>query len=273
MILIMTSQRLALEWTAAYIHLFGGNGENITLAGLSAGAYSVQMQLYYELRTGQNYIKRAMMFSNAIMAQPKTVAESQAAFDGLLEAFNIDKSLPSRERLRRLRAVPMKDIVDKVMSLYVLALDSAETRKIHTFRAVEDYEFVRPDMYATIASGEFARQFAKRGLALIIGETTQEEVLYSATNPPTSFADLPVQLDNYYPPEQAAKLLKLFPVAPDLAPKELRHAFGEIVATGQVYASTRALVKSLLEHVPPHKVLRYRIADKPEWLRKMSIFP
>lgn len=32
-------QRLALEWTGENVHLFGGNANNITLAGYSAGIY------------------------------------------------------------------------------------------------------------------------------------------------------------------------------------------------------------------------------------------
>lgn len=269
------SQRLAIEWTAANAHHFGGNGKNITIAGLSAGAYSVHLQLCYELNNGTHLISRAIMYSNAVLSQPKSYEESQPGFDGLLEAFGIDQSLPSEEKMSRLRAVPMKDIVNKVLSLYVHPRFSspADRRKIHTFRAVTDSEFIHPELYARIASGDFARRFADHGMALIIGETPDEEVLYAATNPPKSAADLPVQLDNYYPSAQAAKLCKQFPSVAGVDDKTLRATFGQIVAAGQVYASERALIKSLLEHVPAERVLRYRVADKPAALRKLSIFP
>lgn len=127
-------------------------------------------------------------------------------------------------------------------------------------------------MYKRIANGDFAKRFAERGLALIIGETPNEGVMYSATNPPKTVADLPVQLSNYYPAAQATAISEQFDTnASDI--KALRKVFGEIVAAGQVYASERSLVKSLLEQVPPERVLRFRVADKPAALRKLSIFP
>lgn len=111
------SQRLAIEWTAKNAKYFGGDGSNITLAGLSAGAFSVHLQLCYELNNDKKLISRAMMFSNAILSQPKTVEESQPGFDGLLEAFGIDKGLSSSEKMKKLRAIPSKDIIDKVLTL------------------------------------------------------------------------------------------------------------------------------------------------------------
>jgi carboxylesterase type B len=32
-------QRMALEWTSKYVHFFGGNAANITVAGYSAGKF------------------------------------------------------------------------------------------------------------------------------------------------------------------------------------------------------------------------------------------
>ena len=38
-------QRLAIEWVAKYAHLFGGDGQNITIIGESAGAGSILQQI------------------------------------------------------------------------------------------------------------------------------------------------------------------------------------------------------------------------------------
>lgn len=113
------SQRLAIEWAADNAHHFGGNGGNITVAGLSAGAYSAQMQLAYELNTdsARSLISRAMLFSNALPAQCKSVEESQAGLDGLAEACGISADLDGKEKMARLRQVPMQELVDKVMHL------------------------------------------------------------------------------------------------------------------------------------------------------------
>jgi carboxylesterase type B len=76
------------------------------------------MQLAYELNSGAKpLISRAMMFSNALPAQCKTIEESQAGFDGLAEACGVDASLSGEEKMAALRKVPMQELVDKVMHL------------------------------------------------------------------------------------------------------------------------------------------------------------
>lgn len=77
------------------------------------------MQLAYELNTegAKPLISRAMMFSNALPAQCKTIAESQPGFDGLAEACGIPADLDGAEKMKRLRAVPMQELIDKVMHL------------------------------------------------------------------------------------------------------------------------------------------------------------
>ncbi|KAI5195605.1 hypothetical protein E4T38_08925 [Aureobasidium subglaciale] len=60
-------QRMALEWTHQNIAHFGGNPDNITCAGYSAGAYSTFHQLAHELyyvAAEKSLIKRIIMLSN-----------------------------------------------------------------------------------------------------------------------------------------------------------------------------------------------------------------
>lgn len=77
------------------------------------------MQLAYELNTdtAKPLISRAMMFSNALPAQCKSVAESQAGFDGLAEACGISADLSGKDKMAALRKVPMQELIDKVMHL------------------------------------------------------------------------------------------------------------------------------------------------------------
>jgi carboxylesterase type B len=55
-------QRTALEWTHDRIASFGGNKDNITVAGYSAGSYSTFQQLAYDVYLPQrsSIIKRGM---------------------------------------------------------------------------------------------------------------------------------------------------------------------------------------------------------------------
>ncbi|WVQ85117.1 hypothetical protein IAT38_007282 [Cryptococcus sp. DSM 104549] len=111
-------QRLGIEWTAENVHLFGGNPQNITVGGPSAGSYSTQFQLCHEYNFPVTpLIKRFIMYSNAIPAQPKSIEESQEAFDGLLEAFGISLELSGEEKMAKLRALSMEELIAKIMKL------------------------------------------------------------------------------------------------------------------------------------------------------------
>lgn len=263
-------QRLALETIRANAAIFGANGDNLTLGGLSAGAYSAQMQIAYDLRQPQPIVKRLMLWSNTLPAQPKSLAESQPGFDGLCAKFGVTGT--GEEKMRQLRAIPMQDLVDAVLTL-----------KIHTFRAVTDGAFIPADLYASFHDGRLAAQLKKHDIPVLLGEVSEEELLYGVTNPPRSRADLRTQLDNYYNPVVVQRLLDYYDsqLPPDSGElpvgsaewKALRAKFGEITAGGQVYVPERALVRSLIAGgVSPDRILRYRVAWKPTAYAKITLF-
>lgn len=75
---ISQDQRCALEWIQDYAQLFGGDPQQVTLGGLSAGAFSTHVQLNYELFAGnaqKPLFNNVWLQSNAIPAQPKTLEE------------------------------------------------------------------------------------------------------------------------------------------------------------------------------------------------------
>jgi carboxylesterase type B len=68
-------QRCAIEWISKNVHHFGGNNQNVTLGGVSAGAYSTEVQLFYDLFQAANegkkpLFQRVWMSSNAIPVRP-----------------------------------------------------------------------------------------------------------------------------------------------------------------------------------------------------------
>ena len=103
-------QRLALEWTKEYIHLFGGNPDKITISGYSAGANSVFHQLAYDLRQpdDQIIVRQAIMFSNSPAVQPKSPVETQVQFNQLLAALSIPQTLSGPEKLARCVRCPRR---------------------------------------------------------------------------------------------------------------------------------------------------------------------
>jgi carboxylesterase type B len=95
-------QRIALEWVHAHIHRFGGDPDNITLGGRSAGAYGVHAQLLYHCQHDANerrLFRRIYMYSNAIPGQPKTLAEAQPQFDEVCRYFKLAPTLSPQEKL------------------------------------------------------------------------------------------------------------------------------------------------------------------------------
>ena len=248
-------QRLALEWVYENIAAFGGDASNITLAGRSAGSYSVEAQVLHDFREDSAYagnlFRRVFMCSNAITAQPKTLSEVEGQFDELCEAFSIPGEVDGKTKLGLLRKIPADELVGAIHNL-----------KQHTFRPVTDDLFVHSGMGEYIANGQFAAEFTRRKMKLLIGEVANEDTLYTQFNGPQQPGKeaLLLQLSNYYAPKTVDRVIQQYklPDTDDLA--AWKAVFGHIIADGQVRASLRHLVSSLYRHgVSVHDVWRYRI--------------
>lgn len=217
-------QRLAAEWVKENIAFFGGDPDNITLAGRSAGAYSVEAQMLYELRKPgpeSPVFRRMFMDSNAIPAQPKFLVDAQAQFDELCAYFKVDSTLPSRERLAALRKISALDLVKAIGHL-----------KNHTFRPVTDDLFIHSGMSEYLQSRKFAQEFQSRGYRLLIGEVLNEETLYSTYNAPEepTLDALRAQVSNYYAPDVTARVLKFYELPRSDHLGEWKNLFGRYCA-------------------------------------------
>lgn len=263
-------QRLAIEWVHTNIALFGGNPDNISVGGLSAGAHSSLFQLHYDTYrpVAERIIKRVYLFSNSVGFQYKTTTspESQTQFDELLSAFDIPLSLNASNKLAALRAIPDNELASKILSL-----------KRHTFRPSTDGEFIPPTFLKSIHDGSFTTLLAEHGVSVLLGEVTNEEMLYRLVNPATSLSTLEVQLNNYYPTAVTAALLASYPLPSTIAPEqEWAELYGRILADCQVHAVIRGFARSLLDPppgataLPISSVHRYHISWRAkcldEWL-------
>ncbi|KAL4921722.1 Alpha/Beta hydrolase protein [Aspergillus aurantiobrunneus] len=249
-------QRLAMDWVYENISAFGGDPENITLSGRSAGAYAVQAQTLYDFRgtlpeSARNRFRRLVMYSNAIPAQPKTPAECQPQFDELCEYFDIPSTSAGSEKLKRLRELSAQDLCGAIMKL-----------KHHTFRPVTDDVFIHRNLFEYYRDGSFAREFRRRGLRIFIGEVLNEETLYAVTNGPEASLDsLETQISNYYSPSTTSRLLQHYALPSSDLKQDWEAVFGRIVSDGQVRAPSRFLVNNLLENgVDVRDIWRYVIA-------------
>ncbi|KAL2421807.1 putative esterase/lipase [Exophiala dermatitidis] len=273
-------QRCALEWTAQHIGLFGGDPNNITVGGLSAGANSSFFQLNYDSQLGQSQsgqqsavahdgaptapapasasasptttssstsfsdrrlIRRIFLWSNAVAIQPNS---STSAI--LTSQFNELCSVlgidvsSSTTPAQKMAALRAIPASDLVAALSKL--------KMHTFRASTDGEFIRPTFLASLHSGTFATRLSRNQTSILLGEVSDEKELYKLVNPPRNHAELLTQLANYYPPAVVEALLPLYklPSTNDGDEAAWAEVFSQMVADAQVHASQRGLVHVLV---------------------------
>lgn len=253
-------QRAALEWTAKNISHFGGNPDNITVGGHSAGAYSAFFQLYYDtyLPTSQRLIKRAFLYSNAVGVQPNPIDAPTHIdqFNELCSVLSIPPHLPAAEKLSALRAIHSTDLAAAIPKL-----------KLHTFRACTDSSFVFPKFLHSIHDGTFTSRLATNNIQIMLGDLSDEWKLYRIVNPPSDLPSLKTQLQNYYPLPVVEAMVAHYPLPGPKAPIEAWiDLYGHITADCQAHATVRGLSHALLHPprgstaLPLSSVHRYRIA-------------
>ncbi|KAL4921301.1 Alpha/Beta hydrolase protein [Aspergillus aurantiobrunneus] len=234
-------QRMALEWTKDNIGLFGGNGSQITLAGYSAGAYSVCYQLAYDLHLpdSQALIKRVCIWSNSFTVQPKGPGLAQTQFNQLLSALHIPISLSSQEKIARLRSTPES-----------ILLPAAASIDLHEFRPTRDNTFILNNLFHSLDNGSFASKLISRNIHIITGECRDEHFVYSTYRRPLKNTQgyLRARLLADYPRPIVDTLMKIYypnGTLPRNCKDWTSDAFGRIYADMQIHRMQRGFIYAL----------------------------
>lgn len=262
-------QRTALEWTAKNIGFFGGDPSNITVGGYSAGAHSAFHQLAHELYfvpDDKAIIKQSVCWSNSPGVQPRDFSQHQNQFDELLSALKIPMSLSASEKMEKLRATSIEELVNVQESL-----------KISEFRATTDEAFVSKSLMANINSGDFGRRMKARGIKLMNGECRDEHNLYQTWRTPSqSYNAVRTRLVGDYPEAIVDRLMHHYCGDSRSLPsqvKDWQDLFGRIYADMQVHSLERGFHRGLEQGglIFGKDVLRYRF----DWRAKCvdSFFP
>lgn len=94
----LRDQRVALLWLQNYILGFGGNPDDITLIGESAGAVSTAVHLHSELPL----FKRAILMSGStLLMGPSPQARAETSYQKAVKALDLE-SLSPEERIQKL---------------------------------------------------------------------------------------------------------------------------------------------------------------------------
>ncbi len=102
----MHDQRVALLWVKDHIQHFGGDPANVTIAGESAGGWSVLAHL----RSDVPVCQRGIILSAPNLDFPKP-EEAQETFDELVASAGVAADAPGEEKLKALRKLDSDEVV------------------------------------------------------------------------------------------------------------------------------------------------------------------
>ncbi|KAI9370697.1 Alpha/Beta hydrolase protein [Aspergillus egyptiacus] len=106
----LRDQRVAIEWVRKHIHQFGGDPDNITVAGMSAGGASVT----YHLNSEKALFKRAIAMSGTyFLSRPLPYEAHEQNYQEAISALGLS-DLSSDERVQALLEMPPAEIISRL---------------------------------------------------------------------------------------------------------------------------------------------------------------
>jgi para-nitrobenzyl esterase len=157
----LLDQAAALDWIAENIGGFGGDAEQVTVAGQSAGAHAIPKLA--ELANGRPRFRRAVLQSGSFFRPASTAADMAPTAAVFLRALGVEPG--SADALSRLQAAPAESI------LHAQALALAEGERLGG--AQEAFRPISP-VPATGAERIPAVVKAMTGIEVMLGITSNE---------------------------------------------------------------------------------------------------
>ncbi|KAJ5733782.1 hypothetical protein N7493_002568 [Penicillium malachiteum] len=176
-------QRFALDWISKNIHLFGGDPNQVTIMGLSAGGGSVMHQI--TAYGGQN---GSVPFQQAIVQSPGWVAtpddqQPEQALRQFLKLLNVSTIAEARN-------LPSKKLI--AANAYQIATKSAWGEFVYT--PVVDGTFVPKLPGQLLLEGGY-----DHNLTVMVGHTSNEGVEFTSPDSRNSITYLSTLLNKSYP--------------------------------------------------------------------------
>ncbi|KAF5370761.1 hypothetical protein D9758_002121 [Tetrapyrgos nigripes] len=210
-------QHNAIKWVVKNIGALGGNPDDVTLFGQSAGAISVDMHIRAPHR---QLIKRAILMSGVVpICGHYTEAEYHNIYLKLVRACGIDLNLPGSERLAALRAVPYE-------KLCALTIEVMNNLNLPQFGPCVDGEVLGDVTIPTLADYVFNK--LDWDGQLMITDVQYEGIIYDHEFTMTA-EELVSWARQILPEEIASDMLTFYKISSSMTRKELYHACEAIV--------------------------------------------
>jgi para-nitrobenzyl esterase len=192
-------QVAALKWVKANIAAFGGDPENITAFGESAGSMSIACLLVMPAAKG--------LFHKAIMESGScSVAVPKADANAVAEQF-IKVSGLKKDDVKGLRALSPEKLLELEMNLRIQNAGVGEAARITVTTPVTDGEII-PELPIKLA-----RKGASMKIPAIIGSNRDEWSLFAAMQPgydKTDEAGMMKRLNSLIPPDSAKAAVEVY---------------------------------------------------------------
>ncbi|KAJ5090614.1 hypothetical protein N7532_009298 [Penicillium argentinense] len=107
-------QQIAFEWVQNYIRLFGGDPENVTAVGESAGSISISNQLL--ANTPPIFHRVVCMSGSSVSIPPWTIEQHDCFFQAVCAHFQIDPA--AADALDKLRAIPQQKLANATPAIH-----------------------------------------------------------------------------------------------------------------------------------------------------------